>query len=133
MTPAQRVQAALTEIARRRVVTRATATYAPTDHRPTGPQGACCAEGAGVFDTRGGWLATVWADDQERQRRHEAMSDHIADNDPAHVLAVLDIHQQILAAVNEWLLPRLDRPAFFTDLIRAVLDLYAPELETTDA
>lgn len=120
MSPAERVQAALTEIARRRVVSRA-ATPGPWTSDET----------SGVNDLHFGHVTMPVLKGPNTYGPSLADTRHMADNHPSHVLAVLDVHAQILTAADEWLLRRLDQPGFFTDLVRAVLNLYCPE--TTDA
>lgn len=44
-----------------------------------------------------------------------------------HELAVLHLHDQVLARADDWLLSRLGRGGLLTDLVRGLLDLYAPE------
>lgn len=43
-----------------------------------------------------------------------------------HELAVLQLHDQVLTRVDPWLLNRLGRGGLLTDLVRGLLDLYAP-------
>lgn len=43
-----------------------------------------------------------------------------------HELAVLELHDQVLARADDWLLSRLGRGGLLTDLVRGLLDLYAP-------
>lgn len=43
-----------------------------------------------------------------------------------HELAVLTLHDQVLARVDPWLLNRLGRGGLLTDLVNGLLNLYTP-------
>jgi hypothetical protein len=43
-----------------------------------------------------------------------------------HELAVLELHDHVLARVDPWLLSRLGRGGLLTDLVNGLLNLYTP-------
>lgn len=49
-----------------------------------------------------------------------------------HELRVLQLHDQVLARADDWLLSRLGRGGLLTELVAGLLDLYSPPHTSAD-